>query len=58
MTFTRASAITLSIFFAILATPAIIAGFTWRLIREGFLVGTAIADAVGKWMDNQQRSQR
>jgi len=53
MTFTRASAITLSIFFAILATPAVIAGFTWRLIREGFLVGTHIADAVGKWMDNQ-----
>lgn len=53
MTFTHASAIALSILFTILATPAIIAGFTWRLIQGGFDVGTDIADAVGKWMDNQ-----
>lgn len=53
MTFTRASAITLSILFTILATPAIIAGFTWRLIQGGFGTGTFIAEVLGDWMGNQ-----
>ena len=53
MTFTRAIAIALSILFTALATPAIIAGFTWRLIQGGFGVGTDIADALGEWMNNQ-----
>ncbi len=39
------------IFFAILAFPFMLVGFTWRLMCDGFEVGTVVAKIVGEWLE-------
>ncbi len=38
------------IFFALLAFPFMLAGFAWRLMLDGFEVGTVVADNIGEWL--------
>lgn len=39
------------IFFALLASPFMLVGFTWRLMCDGFEVGTVAAKIVGEWLE-------
>jgi len=36
--------------FTLLASPFMLAGFVWRLMCDGFEVGTEMAKVLGKWL--------